>query len=74
MHAQRPRQALLEKQGQAKLVLYQMIPSYTPMHPIACYLSINIFWGLLFQLQKGPLVSRLLESIWMFHGTHRSLG
>ena len=33
----RPRQALLEKQGQAELVLNQMASSYTPMYPIACH-------------------------------------
>ena len=37
----RPRQALLEKQGQAELVLTQMTSSYTPAYPVAFYLFIN---------------------------------
>ena len=41
MHDQWPRQALLEKQGQVKLVLHQMASSYTPLCPIACHLFIN---------------------------------
>ena len=35
MHAQQPRQALLEKQGQAQLGLYGMASSYTPIYPTA---------------------------------------
>ena len=41
MHAQWQCQALLEKQSQAALVLPQMASSYTPVHPIACYLLIK---------------------------------
>ena len=41
MHAQCPCQALLEKQGQAELVLCQITSSYPPVDPIACHLLIN---------------------------------
>ena len=37
----RPRQALLEKQRQAKLVLQQMASLYTPTYPIASLLCIT---------------------------------
>ena len=39
----RPRQGLLEKQGQAELVLHQMASSYTPVCPIVCHLFISPF-------------------------------
>ena len=38
----RPHQALLEKQVQAKLVLNQMASSYNPIYPIACHLFITL--------------------------------
>ena len=41
MHAQRPRQALLQKQDQTKLGLHQTPFSYTPIYPISCHLFIN---------------------------------
>ena len=37
----RPRQALLEKQGQNKFVLNQMASSYTPIYHIAFHLFIS---------------------------------
>ena len=37
----RPCQTLLEKQGQAKLVLHQMASSYAPIYPIAFHLFIT---------------------------------
>ena len=37
----RPHEVLLEKQGQAELVLNQMASSYTPIYPIACHFFIN---------------------------------
>uniref|UniRef100_A0A8C4LYH9 Protein farnesyltransferase/geranylgeranyltransferase type-1 subunit alpha n=2 Tax=Equus TaxID=9789 RepID=A0A8C4LYH9_EQUAS len=37
VHAQRPRQALLEKQSQAKLGLHQMASLHMPIYPIACH-------------------------------------
>ena len=36
----RTRQALLEKQGQAKLVLNQMASSYTPICPFHLFISV----------------------------------
>ena len=42
MRAQRPSQALLEKQSQAKLGLYQMASSYTPVYPIASHFYLSI--------------------------------
>ena len=50
MHAQWPRQALLEKQGQAELDLRQMASSYTPVYPIACHLFFNPY--ILINLRK----------------------
>ena len=41
MHAQWPREAPLEKQGQVKLGLHQMASSYTPIYPIACHLLVT---------------------------------
>ena len=38
----RPRQALLEKQGQAELVFNQMASSDTPIYAIACHLFITL--------------------------------
>ena len=38
----RPPQALLEKQGQAELVLTQMASSYSPIYHIACHLFITL--------------------------------
>ena len=37
----RPRQAFLEKQGQAELVWNQMASSSTPIYPIACHLFLS---------------------------------
>ena len=42
MCAQRPRQGLLEKRGQAEFVLCHMASSYTLVYPIACHLFIRI--------------------------------
>ena len=43
MHAQGPRQVLLEKQGQDELSLHQMASSYSPIYPIARHLFISYF-------------------------------
>ena len=42
MHAQQAMSALLEKQGQAKLVLKQVASSHTLIYPIAFHLFIRI--------------------------------
>ena len=51
-------QALLERQGQAELGLYQMASSYTPIYPIACHFYLSLataMLGICSLMQMQPL-------------------
>ena len=58
MHAHRPQQALLDKQGQAELVSTQTACSYSPVYPIACHLFITRQIGSLALMERAFLVGR----------------
>ena len=67
MHAQQPHQALLEKQGQAELVLHQMASSYILIYRIVCHLFITIYFASFFA--PAPRLSTFSPSVGKLHDT-----
>ena len=64
MHAQRLGQALLERQGQAKLGLYQMASSYSPIYAIACHFYLSSpFSALPLTPSLGDCVTKFIKGV-----------